>query len=118
MAFKKLLISISTFKDILMLKLIQAINQNKSRVHEVARLGENWCCVCLSKLEDGDDNRVLPCLHEFHRDCVDKWLNGDRKTCPVCRFSMEDGRKLSIKTEAALTEEMVIWFSSFHVAGF
>ncbi|KAH0718356.1 hypothetical protein R3W88_006227 [Solanum pinnatisectum] len=117
MAFKKLLISICTFKDVLMLKVIQASNnnQNKSRVHhEVA--GEK-CCVCLSRLKDGEDSRVLPCLHEFHRECVDRWLNGARRTCPVCRFSMEDGKKLCLITED-LTEEMVIWFSSFHVAGF
>ncbi|KAG5623280.1 hypothetical protein H5410_008498 [Solanum commersonii] len=117
MAFKKLLISICTFKDVLMLKVIQASNnnQNKSRVHhEVA--GEK-CCVCLSRLKDGEDSRVLPCLHEFHRECVDRWLNGAGRTCPVCRFSMEDGKKLCLITED-LTEEMVIWFSSFHVAGF
>ncbi|CAN4078693.1 unnamed protein product [Withania somnifera] len=96
MAFKKLIISICTFKDVLMLKAVQASNnQNKSRVpDEVA--GER-CCVCLSRLKYGDDNRVLPCLHEFHRECVDRWLNGTQRTCPVCRFSMEDGKKLSLK---------------------
>ncbi|KAF3634560.1 hypothetical protein FXO38_03038 [Capsicum annuum] len=116
MAFKKLLIALYTFKDVLMLKEIQASNnKKKSRVHH-EEVGER-CCVCLSRLKDGDDKRVLPCLHEFHRECVDRWLNGAQRTCPVCRFSMEDGKKLSIKTED-LTDEMVIWFSSFHVAGY
>ncbi|WZZ88799.1 hypothetical protein YC2023_117378 [Brassica napus] len=33
------------------------------------------CVVCLSKLEDGDKDRLLPtCNHWFHADCIEKWL--------------------------------------------
>ncbi|CDP01858.1 unnamed protein product [Coffea canephora] len=79
---------------------------------------EKICCViCLSRLKEGEEKRLLPCHHEFHRECVDKWLNTSRKTCPVCRFLMEDEQRNPQKREF-LTEEMVIWFSSFHVAGF
>ncbi|KAI9165389.1 hypothetical protein LWI28_013200 [Acer negundo] len=74
------------------------------------------CCVCLSRLEDGEDMRVLPCLHKFHKLCVDMWFDACTKTCPLCRFSMVEEEKFLRKEE--LTEEMIIWFSSFHVAGF
>ncbi|EOX90781.1 zinc finger protein [Theobroma cacao] len=74
------------------------------------------CCVCLSGMKEGDDMRVLPCLHQFHRVCVDRWLDGCRKNCPVCRFSM--GEEERFHRREAFTEEMLIWFSSFHVAGF
>ncbi len=76
-----------------------------------------FCCVCLSRLNGGDDMRVLPCLHKFHKVCIDRWFKVCRKTCPVCRFAMEE-KERSYKREEQLTEEMVIWFSSFHVAGF
>nr|GME13497.1 protein MID1-COMPLEMENTING ACTIVITY 1-like [Ipomoea batatas] len=71
-------------------------------------------------LKEGGSFRVLPCMHRFHRSCVDKWLmSAGRKTCPVCRFPVEDGVPPEKgKTEATTTEEMAVWFSSFHISGF
>lgn len=31
--------------------------------------------------------RVLPCLHEFHRGCVDPWLLL-QQTCPLCKHNI------------------------------
>ncbi|KAJ9561818.1 hypothetical protein OSB04_006978 [Centaurea solstitialis] len=91
---------------------------NGPRTTEPGLEGES-CCVCLMSLEKAidDEKRVLGCGHEFHRACVDKWFDICRKTCPVCRFPVEVEEVKSKKSEE-LTEEMVIWFSSFHVAGY
>ncbi|GFS05597.1 RING finger protein 44 [Elysia marginata] len=32
------------------------------------------CHICLSDYESGDLKRLLPCGHDFHKDCVDTWL--------------------------------------------
>ncbi|KAL0011049.1 hypothetical protein SO802_006157 [Lithocarpus litseifolius] len=47
------------------------------------------CCVCLSRLKKGQEEmRILPCLHEFHKICVDRWFNHVcRKTCPITKTS-------------------------------
>lgn len=45
------------------------------------------CCVCLEAFEPGEDLRVLPCFHQFHVICIDKWL-GIRAECPVCKVSV------------------------------
>ncbi|KAL5099597.1 hypothetical protein RYX36_003924 [Vicia faba] len=73
------------------------------------------CCVCLSMLNNKDETRVLPCSHEFHKVCVNSWLKGHHKTCPLCRFSM--GAEEKSHRAEMFSEEMLIWFSSFHIAG-
>ncbi|XP_049763066.1 RING finger protein 44-like isoform X1 [Schistocerca gregaria] len=42
------------------------------------------CVVCMCDFEARQMLRVLPCSHEFHAKCVDKWLKSNR-TCPICR---------------------------------
>lgn len=96
---------------------IGRFDTSKMIVSRLINSPEESCCVCLSRLKGRDDISVLPCLHEFHRECINRWFNVCRKTCPICRLSMEGEEKVRL-TREELTEEMVIWFSSFHVGGF
>ncbi|XP_030074152.1 RING finger protein 215 isoform X2 [Microcaecilia unicolor] len=45
------------------------------------------CAVCLDQFHRNQCLRVLPCLHEFHRDCVDPWLLLQH-TCPLCKYNI------------------------------
>ncbi|XP_022132660.1 E3 ubiquitin-protein ligase RNF181 homolog [Momordica charantia] len=80
-------------------------------------VGREWCSVCLSKVMEGEESRVLrlPCLHEFHKICIKRWFHECQKTCPICQFWLRDDDG---QTTEVLTEEMVIWFTSFHVVGY
>ncbi|KAL3840717.1 hypothetical protein ACJIZ3_025308 [Penstemon smallii] len=49
------------------------------------------CYICLSEYEEGDKIRVLPCHHEYHMSCVDKWLKEIHGVCPLCRGDVRDG---------------------------
>jgi hypothetical protein len=48
------------------------------------------CAVCLGEFEDEERVRMLPaCLHVFHVDCVDTWLQSNAN-CPLCRAAISD----------------------------
>ena len=45
------------------------------------------CPVCLTAFEAGECVRTLPCVHNFHAECVDPWLLSHGRgaaACPVC----------------------------------
>lgn len=48
------------------------------------------CSVCLEQVTDGELVRCLPCLHQFHANCIDQWLR-QQATCPVCKFRLGMG---------------------------
>lgn len=48
------------------------------------------CSICLQEYEPGEKVRHLPCQHVFHRDCVDEWLLGESRLCPMCKRSVVD----------------------------
>jgi len=47
---------------------------------------DSWghgCAVCICDFDVGDQLRKLPCGHQFHCECIDRWLHISRK-CPLC----------------------------------
>ncbi|XP_071733338.1 E3 ubiquitin-protein ligase SIS3-like [Rutidosis leptorrhynchoides] len=45
------------------------------------------CPICLEEFHVGNEVRGLPCAHNFHVACIDKWLRLNIK-CPRCRCSV------------------------------
>ena len=46
------------------------------------------CSICMDT-KDALSMKKLPCGHEFHVECIDKWL-GISMTCPACRRSFKE----------------------------
>lgn len=46
------------------------------------------CPVCISQYEAGEELRYLPCVHFFHKLCIDQWLDVS-PSCPVCKAHVE-----------------------------
>mmetsp|Transcript_43337 Transcript_43337/g.137023 ORF Transcript_43337/g.137023 Transcript_43337/m.137023 type:complete len:280 (+) Transcript_43337:214-1053(+) len=45
------------------------------------------CSICLGNFFTGEDCRMLPCLHVFHKNCIDQWLSMSQE-CPLCKRSV------------------------------
>jgi hypothetical protein len=64
------------------------------------------CSVCLDCFEGGGTLRMLPCLHRFHKDCIDEWLQR-KPFCPLCKanpFRMQQPPRRVMRALAALPE--------------
>lgn len=61
----------------------------RRRAVQVEDGGSMDCAVCLCEFEQGQEVQITPnCCHVFHSECIHKWLDQDRKTCPLCRTSL------------------------------
>jgi len=50
------------------------------------------CSICLDDMVVGSKIRTLPCMHFFHKKCIDKWLKqGGPPKCPVDQTLLEAG---------------------------
>ncbi|KAL3737612.1 hypothetical protein ACJRO7_019189 [Eucalyptus globulus] len=46
------------------------------------------CAVCLYEFEGRPEEEIRwlsNCRHVFHRECLDRWMDCDQDTCPLCR---------------------------------
>ena len=52
-------------------------------------LGSNipeQCVICMLEFRDNVEiRRLTTCRHIFHRGCLDRWMEHDQITCPLCR---------------------------------
>eukprot|EP01061_Rhynchopus_euleeides_P030446 TRINITY_DN5059_c1_g1_i1.p1 TRINITY_DN5059_c1_g1~~TRINITY_DN5059_c1_g1_i1.p1 ORF type:complete len:225 (+),score=60.88 TRINITY_DN5059_c1_g1_i1:376-1050(+) len=56
---------------------------------EAEAMGNAPCSVCLEAFKDDEETRRLPCLHVFHKACIDPWVTGSlSRSCPVCQWDL------------------------------
>ncbi|KAF0935444.1 hypothetical protein E2562_032693 [Oryza meyeriana var. granulata] len=66
------------------------------------------CAVCISEFQEEERVRLLPsCLHVFHVDCIDTWLQGNAN-CPLCRAAIATNNSQLPFDQLQRPEEVVI----------
>lgn len=48
---------------------------------------DDSCMICLEPFRRGEELRLLPCMHRYHRQCVDRWL-ARSQACPMCKHDV------------------------------
>lgn len=51
--------------------------------------GKTQCQICFSDYKKGEELRMLPCLHDYHLQCIDRWFK-ESSTCPICRADVSE----------------------------
>ncbi|NXP54973.1 RNF43 ligase, partial [Heliornis fulica] len=86
-------------QDSMQQQTMQAIGQLATRKYQArCRQASRWdsasscssapvCAICLEEFTEGQELRIISCSHEFHRECVDPWLQ-QHHTCPLCMFNI------------------------------
>nr|AFP44689.1 hypothetical protein [Eragrostis tef] len=66
------------------------------------------CAVCLAEFRDGERLRQLPpCLHAFHIDCIDAWLQSTAN-CPLCRAAVSAADRLPLQVPAGASHDDIV----------
>ena len=43
------------------------------------------CVICSENFKSNQKIPILPCKHDFHWKCLEKWVTKQKKTCPLCK---------------------------------
>ena len=64
---------------------LHCITAEELAEHQHSPGGAPTCNICLGPYELHDEVRTVPCMHQFHKACIDTWLR-DKAICPVCKY--------------------------------
>ena len=57
---------------------------------------DNTCCICVEEFKNNMEVKQTPCLHVFHNDCLNKWVETKiaNPDCPSCRQPFDIKKEL------------------------
>ncbi|OMJ17529.1 Receptor homology region, transmembrane domain- and RING domain-containing protein 3 [Smittium culicis] len=68
--------------------------QNHSKLNDI---NGSDCQICFEIINIGDKIREIPCLHRFHKECLDNWLTSRSGSCPNCRYDLRPLKERSLE---------------------
>jgi hypothetical protein len=71
------------------------------------------CPICYEPINK-KDSKITACKHEFHKTCLEKWLE-TKHTCPICRYALKEEVRTAHGVGQILTTEQISQFLQEHV---
>ena len=69
------------------LKIAQEKRSGKKVSESYEPSSNDSCAICILDYKLGDKLKTMPCLHKFHKNCIDKWL-AMKSDCPICKYDI------------------------------
>ncbi|CAI5465969.1 unnamed protein product [Closterium sp. Yama58-4] len=63
------------------------VSSQQGKEGDESKGSSEQCTVCLEPFQEGEMVRLLPCLHQFHSQCIDQWLQR-QANCPICKHQL------------------------------
>ncbi|KAK9071614.1 hypothetical protein SSX86_008043 [Deinandra increscens subsp. villosa] len=68
---------------------LQDADNGDDHAGSVIRSVDESCSICLAEFRDDDTvSQLSRCHHVFHACCIERWLDRDQFTCPICRSNV------------------------------
>ena len=68
-------------------------NCNTNLDEETPCLSKGECHICLDGFKKGENKVFLKCKHNFHKECIYKWLCYEKTNCPICRYDVRESNE-------------------------
>ena len=64
-------------------------NLPETKIEDINKLDpeKKNCVICLEDFRNGENVINLPCIHLFHKNCINDWLK-NQNSCPICKFKL------------------------------
>lgn len=57
--------------------------------HRLLKVSEEHCSICMDAMSQRNSMKITSCGHFFHKECLTKWAEQNKDTCPLCRTPMD-----------------------------
>lgn len=101
--------------ELLLLKENKVISTKGKKLlkKEKCKKRKNECCpITLDFFKENEYIITLPCNHIFKEEAINKWLDEESNTCPVCRYELPGEKKFN-SIFVLKEEEKVILHETF-----
>ena len=78
-------------------------DQVSSTIYDPTKYPEGSCPITQNPFSPGQEVSVLPCGHVFDPEAIKKWLEGEKASCPVCRYQL---KSIEVLRESAVSPDM------------